>query len=325
MKKNILLSILIIYLIACSKPISINDLESQDGVAISPETGEPFSGEASLDFYNGGLRMIGEYDLGLKDGAWTYFIQDSQNKFYNLIFDKGNIISANYNEDDRQWKGSPVAHEPDSLMSDGYYFVQEQDEYNYNMAPSVYVQLINSNPHGDLTRWFPNGQIFSDGSFVNGNREGPFKWFYKSGEIKETSFWENGKQIASTTQYWENGNKYAVATYLKGVLNGKLIWWYEDGQKKEEVYFVEGERDGLSYWWYPNGNKKGIADVSSGNGQITMFSSDASHFERFNVQNEKIFCKSGEILFSIENVSSNLELPMNDGTCDCADCSDESS
>ena len=83
--------------------------------------------------------------------------------------------------------------------------------------------------------------------------------------------------------------------------------------------------NGLAYWWYPNGNKKGIADVSSGTGQITMFSLDASHFERFNVQNNKVFCNSGEILFSIENVSKDSTLPINDGTCDCADCSDESS
>ena len=57
--------------------------------------------------------------------------------------------------------------------------------------------------------------MFSDGSFVHGNRQGPFTWWYKSGALKETSFWENGKQIAKTTQFWENGNNYAVANYVK--------------------------------------------------------------------------------------------------------------
>lgn len=325
MKKNLFLLTLFIFFIACSKPISINDLESADGLAVDPTTNEPYTGLASLDFYNGGTRMIGEYKSGLKSGDWKYYVQNAKDKYYDLTFDNGNIILAKYNDSDRQWQGTPVAHKPDSLMGDGSYLVQEQDIYNYNMSPTVYVQLINSNPHGNLTRWFPEGQMFSDGSFINGNRQGQFTWWYKSGALKETSFWENGNQIGKTTQYWENGNNYAVANYVKNVLTGKLTWWYEDGQKKEEVNFVEGERDGLAYWWYPDGNKKAIADVSSMLGQVTMFSADGSHFERFNVQNNKVFCKSGEILFSIENISKDSILPINDGTCDCADCSDESS
>ena len=324
-KKYIYLITLITLFVSCSKPISINDLESKEGIALDPTTNQPFTGEASLDFYNGGTRMVGSYQSGVKSGEWKYYVQGTEGKYYDLTFDNGNIIKAIYNDGDRQWQGTPVAHEPDSLMPDGYYFVQEQEIYNYNMSPTVYVQLINSNPHGNLTRWFPEGQMFSDGSFVHGNRQGPFTWWYKSGAIKETSFWENGKQIAKTTQFWENGNNYAVANYVKGVLTGKLTWWYEDGQKKEEVNFVDGKRDGLAYWWYSNGNKKGIADVSSGTGQVTLFSKDASHFERFNVQNDKVFCKSGEILFSIENISKDSVLPINNGTCDCADCSDESS
>ena len=325
MKNYINILTFLILFVACSKPTSINDLESKDGIAIDPVTGEPFTGEASLDFYNGGTRMVGTYKSGNKSGEWIYYVQNAKDKYYNLTFDEGNIISAKYNDGDRHWQGTPVAHTPDSLMPDGHYFVQEQEFYNYNMSPTVYLQLVNSNSHGELTRWFPEGQMFSDGSFVNGNRQGPFTWWYKSGAMKESSFWDNGQQVAKTTQYWENSNKYAVANYEKGTLMGKLTWWYEDGQKKEEVNFVEGQRDGLAYWWYPNGNKKSIADVSSGGGQITMFSLDGSHFDRFNVQNNKVFCNSGEILFSIENVSNDSALPINDGTCDCADCSDESS
>ena len=317
--------LLLLLLVGCSKPISINDLETKDGIAIDPTINQPFTGEASLDFYSGGTRMIGAYKSGIKSGVWKYYVKDTEGKYYNLTFEDGNIIKAIYNDGGRQWEGTPVAHEADSLMADGYYFVQEQETYNYNMSPTVYVQLINSNTHGNLTRWYPEGQMFSDGSFINGNRQGPFSWWYKSGALKETSFWENDQQIAKTTQFWENGNNYAVANYVKGVLTGKLTWWYEDGQKKEEVNFIEGKRDGLAYWWYSNGNKKGIADISSGKGQVTLFSKDESHFERFNVLNDKVFCQSGEILFSIENISKDSVLPINDGTCDCADCSDESS
>ena len=325
MKKYIYLLTLIILFISCSKPISINDLESKDGIAIDPSTGEPFTGKASINFYDGKKRMIGTYKSGIKSGDWIYYVKDAENKFYNLTFLEGDVVSANYNDNDRQWVGVPVAHNPDTVMPNGYYLVQEEEIYNFNMSPTVYVQLINSNPDGELTRWYPNSQIFSDGSFLNGNRQGPFTWWYKNGALKETSFWENGKQIGKTTQYWENGKKYAVANYDNGILTGKLSWWYEDGQKKEEVNFIDSKRDGIAYWWYKNGNQKAKADISEGMGDITLFSFDGSYFKKNYVKNNKIICDSDEVLFSIENISKDSLLPINDGTCDCADCSDESS
>ena len=322
--KNILkISSLILILVSCSKPISIDDLEGEEGLAIDPKSGAPYSGEAYLNYYNGEKRMVGNYEEGIKTGDWVYYLQDNEDKYYNLNFKNGNIVAANYNEGKRQWVGTPVTHNPDSLMADGHYFVQEVEVYNYNMSPKVYVQMINSIPHGNLTRWWENGEIYSDGSFENGNRNGQFTWWYKSGAKKETSFWQNAKQVGKTTQWYENGKKFAEANYEKGILTGKLVWWYEDGQKKEEVNFIEGERDGFAYWWYPNGNKKGVADISSGMGLITMFSNDGSFFNRFEVKKNQIFCNSGEMLFSIENVSNSSDLPLGDGTCDCADCSDE--
>ena len=68
MKKYIKILPLLVLLVACSKPISINDLVSEDGKAIDSTTDQPFSGEASLDFYNGGTRMIGSYKSGIKTG-----------------------------------------------------------------------------------------------------------------------------------------------------------------------------------------------------------------------------------------------------------------
>jgi len=102
MKNYINILILIVVFISCSKPISINDLESVDGVAINPGTGEPFTGEASLDFYNGGTRMIGSYELGIKSGQWKYYVQNTENKYYDLTFVDGNIVKAIYNDSDRQ-------------------------------------------------------------------------------------------------------------------------------------------------------------------------------------------------------------------------------
>lgn len=310
-------------LTSCTKPVSVDNLNAEEGVAIDPETNQPYSGEAFLNFYDGSKRTIGNYENGIKTGDWTYYIKGNEDNFYILSFVDGEIVSANYNEGDRRWVGTPVEHSPDSMMANGQYFVQEVEVYNFSMSPKVYVQLIQNLTNGNLTRWWENNQMHSDGNFKDGNRNGPFTFWYKSGVKKETSTWRNGEQIGTTTQFWENGNKYAEAQYLKGNHSGKLVWWYEDGQKKEEANFINGLRDGLAYWWYPNGNKKGFADISSGMGKITMFAIDDTYSKQYEVKGDQIFCSSGEILFSVEKVSNDIVLPIGDGTCDCADCSDE--
>ena len=70
MKKKLTIPIFLVLLVSCSKDVSINDLESKGGVAYDPSTGEPFNGKASLDFYDGSLRMKGEYISGIKNGIW---------------------------------------------------------------------------------------------------------------------------------------------------------------------------------------------------------------------------------------------------------------
>ena len=328
MKKTHLLAILIPVLFSCSSETSINDLDAKDGVAYDPETNQPFNGKASLDFYDGTLRMEGDYKDGVKFGEWKYYVQGSKSRYYKLQFEKGNIVSANYNDNSRSWSGTPIMYsENDTTIRTGIFLVQEmsdsQDSYNFNMPPDIFVQLFKNVSEGRVTRWHSNGELYSDGQFINGNRSGEFNWYYDSGKRKERSFFDAGKRIATTTQWYENGNKHAEGNYKKGQLSGKLTWWYEDGQKKEEVTFNQGVRDGLAYWWYPNGNKKAFADISRKMGKVTLFSPDGRTTEPLTVTDNAIICDSGEVLFTMERLSKREAPPIGDGTCDCGDCSDE--
>ena len=185
MKKTHLLAILIPALFSCSSETSINDLDAKDGVAYDPETNQPFNGKASLDFYDGTLRMEGDYKDGVKFGEWKYYVQGSKSRYYKLQFEKGNIVSANYNDNSRSWSGTPIMYsENDTTIRTGIFLVQEmsdsQDSYNFNMPPDIFVQLFKNVSEGRVTRWHSNGELYSDGQFINGNRSGEFNWYYDS-------------------------------------------------------------------------------------------------------------------------------------------------
>ena len=95
---------------------------------------------------------------------------------------------------------------------------------------TTFRNIFKNVSEGRVTRWHSNGELYSDGQFINGNRSGEFNWYYDSGKRKERSFFDAGKRIATTTQWYENGNKHAEGNYKKGQLSGKLTWWYEDGR-----------------------------------------------------------------------------------------------
>ena len=101
MNKKLTIPIFLVLLFSCSKDVSINNLESKDGVAYDPSTGETFNGKAFLDFYDGSLRMKGEYVRGIKNGIWKYYVQGSSSRFYNLDFKDGNITSVEYKDNDK--------------------------------------------------------------------------------------------------------------------------------------------------------------------------------------------------------------------------------
>ena len=122
MNKKLTIPIFLVLLLSCSKDVSINNLESKDGVAYDPSTGEPFNGKAFLDFYDGSLRMKGEYIRGIKNGIWKYYVQGSSSRFYNLDFKDGNITSAEYKDNDKAWSGIPMLYsENDTTIRTGIF------------------------------------------------------------------------------------------------------------------------------------------------------------------------------------------------------------
>ncbi len=323
MKHILKLIPLFILLSSCSKPVAINQLISEAGIALDPTTNEPFTGEAYLNYFDGQVRMTGMYENGKKNGLWKYLIAGSDNRFYNITFADGNMANVNYNDGDKRWEGSPIAFNSDSGIVDGSYFVQEQDIYDFSSPPEVNVTLYGNIAQGTVTRWHGNGQVYSIGNFLNGEKNGLFQWWYEDGSAKEEATFVKEAREGIVTQWYRNGNKFAEANYKKGKLNGNLTWWFETGQKKEETSFINDDRDGIAYWWYADGAKKGVADISKGMGLITLFSHDGSIANKFEVKNEQIFCNSGEILLAIEDVSKMDNIAIGDGTCDCGDCSDE--
>ncbi len=100
------------------------------------------------------------------------------------------------------------------------------------------------------------GNLSKETHFKNGKKEGPTKYWYKSGKIKGERHFKNGLEDGPLIWWYESGKKMAEEHYKEGKKNGHGVWWYENGTKMKEENHKDGRRDGRWIQWYKNGNLK---------------------------------------------------------------------
>jgi antitoxin component YwqK of YwqJK toxin-antitoxin module len=71
--------------------------------------------------------------------------------------------------------------------------------------------------HGEVTKWYLNGQKYLEGVMVYGKGDGQWKKYYNNGQPWVQSSWEKGKFL------------------------GKITWWNDTGEKKEDFDLKEAE------------------------------------------------------------------------------------
>ena len=76
--------------------------------------------------------------------------------------------------------------------------------------------------------------------------DGPWKSWYKNGEIYEEGTLRCGKWHGSFLSRYRNGQKEEEITYVDGKLDGPHLRWYRNGQKKQECTYVKGELSGFA-------------------------------------------------------------------------------
>lgn len=134
--------------------------------------------------------------------------------------------------------------------------------------------------HSFWVRYFKNGKKESEGDFYFGTQVNDWYWYYESGQLKESShfeqndahglskrFYRNGQQ--KSLDYWafdlkegiasswyENGQKNYSGSFYRGLRDSVWIWYYDNGQIEDSVYFDLGDEQGIGVSYYKNGFRK---------------------------------------------------------------------
>jgi len=144
-----------------------------------------------------------------------------------------------------------------SLKFDRKGHITGQDFYKNDLLNGLSVSY---NAFGEL----PVSEI----NFTMGKKNGPAKWYYDNGKVKETDnyldnlkqgqcqwYSQNGKLVAEYNYikgqfdgvqktYYENDTLQSLATYSNNVLSGLYKEFYRNGQPKISGNYMNGQKDG---------------------------------------------------------------------------------
>lgn len=101
---------------------------------------------------------------------------------------------------------------------------------------------------------------------IEGEQDGPYQKFYPNGVLQVEGTFVNGKRSGLWVSYHPAGNKQSENNYEDGVLEGKTVVYYPSGQIMYIGYFSNGENDGQ--WLYFDTEGTLIKEVLYKNGKL---------------------------------------------------------
>ena len=72
------------------------------------------------------------------------------------------------------------------------------------------------------------------GQIKNGNKEGPWEFYYKNGQVEEKGDYKNGKREGPWVYYLDNGQLGSKGDYKNGKREGPWVDYNRDGTVDEE-------------------------------------------------------------------------------------------
>ena len=128
-----------------------------------------------------------------------------------------------------------------------------------------------------------------------GKREGPFKKYYKSGELQEEGTYKAGKLHGLHKEYKCDGKLWIERTYKNGKLDGPLrTYGFPDEKLETETIYKNGKAQNPCKIFHPNGNL--FKEMPAGNEMIAVKDSDGDLYMARKVEGPfKEYYESGQL------------------------------
>ena len=203
------------------KRINFYELDVIKGKYYQPNTIDPYSGMAVVDFPNGKKRMRIPIKDGLVEGTATEWYDNGQ-KSYEASYQIGQQEGL-----EKQW------------FENGQLKLQ--------------IPYVNGLANGECQEYHKDGSLKSEGRFVGGKEEGVHVWYFKNGVKDQEMTYVKGITNGRVFQWYENGKERLKTNHTNGQLDGDYLMKYGNGQDKTKGTYSGGSKVDTFWHWEKDG------------------------------------------------------------------------
>lgn len=197
--------------------------------------------------------------LNQKQGIWKEFFDNEtlktectyrdnrKNGYYKEYSSDGNLIKIiKYNNDIIEEDAKEVAKHDlvYTYYDDGK--MKSKGSFLNNVPNGLYMEF-DTNGRVTTTRIYKSGNTIASGiSDENATKNGEWKEFYETSELKAIGKYKNNYKFGLWTYYYQNGKVEQTGYYnSKGKPEGEWKWFYESGSLMREETYANGLSDGM--------------------------------------------------------------------------------
>jgi len=134
------------------------------------------------------------------------------------------------------------------LFSTSYsQIVQKEDGLYYDKSDKLFS--------GDYKEYYDNGQVRQEMTVLNGRIDGMVNVWFRTGNLKETRVFKEGRRSGVWVSYNEQGKKTGEASYKDDLKDGPWKIWDDAGILRYDMLYRKGEKSGLWIMYDSNGLK----------------------------------------------------------------------
>ncbi len=197
-----------------------------------------------ITFYqNRKIEEEGPYVNGLKNGYWKYYQAN------------GNLKRV------EKWVMGVLQENAQEVAK-----IEIKREINPRTGKVAFKGAYrNDKPEGVHRKYDDEGnvvesKIFDSGILLfegivdeQGRRQGPWKEYYPTGELKSEGSYQDNLKVGKWVYYYLDGEVEQTGDYLRGLPDGMWTWYYPNEQVWREEEYVMGQEDGSSVEYSDSG------------------------------------------------------------------------
>lgn len=226
-----------------------------------------------INFYpDGRIHKEMNYTEDLLDGLYKEYDQNG-NLALVLKYEKGKIIEQSDNAQEQELLNvKREFNKQGNLVFSG--------SYKKEIAVGIHRFFNNEGKVVNAIIYDDFGHKISEGIVdLEGKKEGSWKDFYYSGELRAEGAYRDSRRTGKWMFYYKNGSPEQEGSYLRGYPDGYWKWYYENGNILREESYFNGREDGEMIEYDIDGNIIAKGNFINGEKEGDWFYAVADHKE----------------------------------------------